>query len=981
MKAKKLLLLTTFSLLCVLGCACGGAGQPESGESGASSIQSSEQESSSVTIAKNPIISINQESVDFCVGETFTLCAEAENIENASFVWTLDGDGEEGVVSLTQTGNNATITALKVGTTRLIASLEYEGHVYYESVAVTVKEKSDVTLVLSNNIGFDEDGYHVRLSTLSTENGDETSIVPLVTAYKNNKIVTANVVWESSNPEIVSITGNKFTSVAEGTANLVGSCEIDGKTYTVNISAEVYRPKIALGESFVIETENLSTITVDSSLKGIARKVVYNGKTVGSFDMQSKTVTLEKDQLPCAAAEMGEDKEMIIETNVASYVINVDMYTKILYTKSDLDELATWSKKADPNAAIWDGYFVLGADIAYNGTYNSKIADIDSLWAAVGGTWSNGGLYGFKGVVDGKGYNIEGISIDKGSSMGSIFGVLHIEGVVKNLSFTKASVAANSSFVCHAGGGTVENVYVQYDSVGKGVQHYEGDGVTINSHCGTFFSFKEPTLTANVKNCVVDVTNAYLNPDVSLKLIGSEYVTIKNAFVIGGTKAAQDASNATLAVNSATEFMDNVNAQSRYKKFDENFWSLENGVPVSKAMYQRLRDQDVQFTQKVGYLAAGTAYKIPVSSSYAKIVSDNAAVTLNNGVAVVADDFAGVNSVTFTATSLFDPSKSDTFTCTLINVDVAGYEDLTDEAETAYYDITVGEVYFAKLSEKIAGEILYCVNTDGSAATYGLDGEPAQAMLAVTKDKFYKFNCQSVTKVITTAEDLQYIRKDHTVIDYGVKGCYDGVIKGTFVMINDIDCTGLELGNTGRYWENSRGFGGTFDGNGYTIKNLTVGENGLFGVVSHATIKNVKFTNVQYKEADQGAYVALLGVRCFNTLVENVSIEIVKNVPGTSVYHTSGLMFYEVTFDCLFKDITIDISKTSGVKYAAECFYGADLPHLSKEKSVYENITLIVANLDEAPVFAYKNGKEIADDVVDYPDSFIVKDVDGNVKA
>ena len=978
MKAKKLLLLTTFSLLCALGCACGGASQSESGESGASSMENSEPQSS-VTVTVNPNIVLNHKLVDFCVGETFTLAAEAKNIQDASFVWTLDGDGEEGVVSLTQTGNSASITALKAGKTKLIASFEYNGHVYFESVIVTVKEKSDVTLVLSNNIGFDETGYHVRLSTLSTENGDETSIVPLVTAYQNNKIVSANILWESENPEVVSVTGNKFTSVAEGQTNIVGSCEIGGKRYTVNISAEVYRPRIVLDESFVIETENLSTITLSSSLKGIARKVVYNGERVGAYDANSKTVTLEKSALPCSAAQMGEDKEMLIETNVASYVVSVDMYTKILYTKADFDELAKWSKNANADAAIWDGYFVLGADIVYGGTYNSKIADLDSLWAAVGGNWSNGGLYGFKGVFDGKGHNIEGINIDKGSNMGSLFGVLHIDGVIKNLSFTKASVAANSSFVCHAGGGSVENVYVQYDSVGKGAQHYEGDGVTINSHCGTFFSFKEPTVTANIKNCVVDVTNAYINPDVSVKLIGSEFVSIKNAFVIGGTKAAQSASNATLCMDSVIDFMDNVNAQSRYKKFDENFWSLEGGIPVSKAVYNTLRDQEVTFDEEVECLVSGTSYKIPTSTSYAKIVSDNEAVTVKNGVATVAGNLNGAEKVTFTATSLFDSSKSDSFTCSLISLDKANAVDLTGEAEKAFYDITIGKVYFAELAEKMNGEILYCVNADGSAASYALDGEPAQAMLAVTKTGFYKFNCQSVTKVLSTAEDLHYIRKDYTVVDYGNKGCYDGVIKGTFVMINNIDASGLELKNTGRYWENSRGFGGTFDGRGYTISNLTVGENGLFGVVSYGTIKNVKFTNVRYKEADQGAYVALFGVRCFNATVENVSVEITKYISGTSVYHTSGLLFYEVTFDSLFKDITIDVSKVSGVKYVAECFYGADLPYRSEEKSVYEKIILIVATLDETPVFAYKNGTEIADDIIQYPDGFIVKDVDGNV--
>jgi hypothetical protein len=31
------------------------------------------------------------------------------------------------------------------------------------------------------------------------------------------------------------------------------------------------------------------------------------------------------------------------------------------------------------NPAIWDGYFVLGDDIIYNGGFVSKIADISSL--------------------------------------------------------------------------------------------------------------------------------------------------------------------------------------------------------------------------------------------------------------------------------------------------------------------------------------------------------------------------------------------------------------------------------------------------------------------------------------------------------------------------------------------------------------------------------------------------------------------------
>ena len=976
MKIKHFVLLTMCSLFCFSGCFFNKEQPQNSGET--SSTESTSQEE--IVVPTTPMITVNQSTVTFCVGETFTLIAAADNIENPIFSWAIDGDAAADVVSVAQNGNTATITALKVGETKLIASIEHDGHVYFKSVIVTVQEDSDVALVLSDNIGFDKNGYHVRLSTISTENGDTTSIVPVVTAYKNNKIVAMdNFTWSSDDAGVVAINDNTFTSVSEGETSIDGSCVIDDVHYSVKISVEVYRPKIALDEDFVVEVENLSPLNISSQIKGITRDVVYNGESVGTFDGQSGVITLWKESLPQTASQMGEDRTLSIETSLASYLINVDLYTKIIHTKEDFEGMAALAKNAAwYDAALWDGYFVLGDDIIYNGMFQSKIADIESLWAAGGGSWYNGGLYGFKGVFDGKGHTIEGISIDNGSNMGSVFGVLHIDGVIKNVSFMKSSVAANSSLVCCAGGGSIENVYIQYVSIGKGSQHYEGDG-SVNNYCGSFFSFKEPTATANVSNCVIDVSRASFNPKTAVKIVGSEYVSIKNVFVIGGTKAQQSASNATLAFSSVIDFVNDANAQSRYKKFDSDFWSMENGVPVSKTVYAEVCNQDVAFTEKIDYLAAGTSYQFSLNNDYAMLTCNSEYVVINGSEISVSQDAVHGEEVVITATSIFDETKSDTFTCTLSVIDWANCVDLTAEKNTAFYDITEKKVYFAELSAKVPDEVLYFINPDATKATFADDGDEAKEIIAVTKDAFYKFNCQSVTKVIATAADLQYMRKDYTVSSYGNQGCYDGVITGTFVLINDIDCSGLELPNTGRYWENSRGFGSTFDGRGYTISNLSIGENGLFGVLSYATIKNVNFTNVKLKTADQGAYVSLFASRAFNSLIENVSMQFVEYIAGDSVYHCSGLMVYETTFDCLFKDVTIDISQVSGVSYLTECFYGADIPYRSENKSEYANITVIVADENAIPVFAYNDAKGTVEDIVEYPDGFTFQDASGNV--
>lgn len=969
MRSKYLVLLAICSLCCALGCACKDSDEAQS-QSGNSSSVGGEVSTSTESVyeGETAVFSVNQNAVTFCVGETFTLVANAENISNAVFSWAIDGDADDGVVSLSQAGNEVVITACKVGATKLIASVANEDEIYFQTVEITVTQPNDVNLVVSNNVGFNNEGYYVQLSTLAV--GGATSVIPTVSVYKNNKLVP-NVVftWQSENSGIAKIDGNKIVSVGEGSTYVEGVCQIEEQEHVVRIAVEVSRPTIVLDESFIVETENLSTLTVSSVLNGIATDVLYNGKSVGAYDMQSKTITLDKSKLPTYAAELGEDRQLIIETNLASYAVSVDMYTKILYTKADFENFATISKQAcASDAAIWDGYFVLGSDIAYNGLYKSKVADLDSLWAAVEGNWSNGGLYGFRGVFDGKGHNIEGISIDNGQQLGSIFGVLHIEGVVKNISFTKASVAANSSLVCGAGGGTVENVYVQYDSIGAGAQHYEGDGVSINTYCATFFGFKEPTITANVSNCVVDVTNASINTATVIKLIGSEYAAIKNTFLIGGSEDLQKASNATMYFDAVIDFVEDKNAQARYQAFQEEFWSLVKGVPVSKAVYEQVYSQGVAFQDSATCLVSGTSYKFPVDNSFVKLMSDNLNVTIQSGIATISKTVTNGETVTITAVSIFDETKSVSITCSLAFVDESAFADLTGSGKTAYYDLTLEKVYFADLAEQVNAEVLYYLNEDYSMATFGKDGDKAKALIAVTASKLYKFNCTSVTKVIENAQDLHYLRRDYTVSSYGNEGCYDGKILGTYVLINDIDCTGLTLKNSGKYWENSRGFAGTLDGRGYTISNLTVGENGFFGALAYATIKDVNFTGVRLVGKTDGSAVSLFATRVFNTTVENVRIEFVQYTAGESIYATSGLMFYETSFDNVFKNITLDISKISGVKYLTECYYDSEMPYLSGKKSVYEDITVIVADLEEIPVFAYKAAKGTPEDIQEYPE-------------
>ncbi|MBE6845653.1 MAG: hypothetical protein E7508_08105 [Ruminococcus sp.] len=87
---------------------------------------------------------------------------------------------------------------------------------------------------------------------------------------------------------------------------------------------------------------------------------------------------------------------------------------------------------------------------------------------------------------------------------------------------------------------------------------------------------------------------------------------------------------------------------------------------------------------------------------------------------------------------------------------------------------------------------------------------------------------------------------------------------GTYHLANDIDLSNVK-------WRSISGFKGTFDGNGYEIKNLKSTTYGLFSSLkSNAVVKNVKLTNVNImsKYKTVGAVAALI-----NSSAENVEID------------------------------------------------------------------------------------------------------------
>ena len=147
-------------------------------------------------------------------------------------------------------------------------------------------------------------------------------------------------------------------------------------------------------------------------------------------------------------------------------------------------------------------------------------------------------------------------------------------------------------------------------------------------------------------------------------------------------------------------------------------------------------------------------------------------------------------------------------------------------------------------------------------------------------------------------------------------------IEGYFVLANDITFEHAEDGSdivTAGYPKNGDYyFKGTFDGNGYALKNMRVSDGGIFGLMRNATVKNLKLENVYLKNdppqgisVQNGGYSAILAFSAPSTTFENINIT-VASAPNSWSWKRDGLLVCSTSWGAsTFRNITIDASYLS----------------------------------------------------------------------
>ena len=140
---------------------------------------------------------------------------------------------------------------------------------------------------------------------------------------------------------------------------------------------------------------------------------------------------------------------------------------------------------------------------------------------------------------------------------------------------------------------------------------------------------------------------------------------------------------------------------------------------------------------------------------------------------------------------------------------------------------------------------------------------------------------------------------------------------GNFVLTQDLDFSGLEMSPI-------KNFSGVFDGNGFTLKNVTVnrGDGFFANINSSSTIQNLTFENLNVIEGDGGMIgtvekikgeifiLNISNIRFLNSFNQNNNLKstfglLIGNIINHSTYFISGSCPESAKFDINISDILI----------------------------------------------------------------------------
>ena len=618
----------------------------------------------------------------------------AENSQNANATISVSGSTIK-VVAATAESFDIVVSAMARG--------------LYTSEQVTVNVIAPKLKILPMDAAFmpANGKYETKISSTDLV-GDMVNSIPLSFAVKKGgeNLDGVAIDW-SIDGKAVAVENGNLVGKEVGKATLTGTAEYAGETTTVTLVCDVIPPELTLDETIILDlqTTNL-TFKFASTFIGSLKSAEFDGVVV-STRAKGQTIAFDAKKFPKEGSKLGK-QELILNTTLVRYTMPIEVYTMIINDADELDQMRLVANTGEEeysirfsneqgvdvyrNAQFYDGYFVLGNDINYNKTIMS-MTDSGSVWQVQGRANDD---RGFKGIFDGCGYNIDGVTVGNNPSgaakeAGGVFGYIATGGIVKNVSFTNAVLLENGGFICSRGNGTVENVSISYKKIGG-----DKEGTSANA-MGSFFSVEAGT-KATVKNCLVDASAAEIaveysgnNKDViNINLVGKAS-NVQNAIALCPDTRVLETSGADIE---RLTYNDLIAESELMEPFDKTYWTTVDGIPMFVKQAESLnRDLPVDFLNVKTSLVAGFSMLVLANNPYTTIeVEPVEGVTFENSM-LSATEEAYTKKVTLKVTSLFNAENSKTME---VYIDSFGTKVAAPTTETAvvYYNnpvLTIGD--------------------------------------------------------------------------------------------------------------------------------------------------------------------------------------------------------------------------------------------------------------------------------------------------
>lgn len=490
----------------------------------------------------------------------------------------------------------------------------------------------------------------------------------------------------------------------------------------------------------------------------------------------------------------------------ASYnvTINALVVTKTIKTADDYANWITIAKACEAGEKLWGGYFRLGNDISATNMVVFTRGETD-------------GTEGFKGVFDGCGYAIDGLS-RAALYTDAFVTTMTAEGVLKNIAFTAVRIVGEGSFLCSGGKGTIENVFVQYAAISQG--DVEGNNATIaNMQKG-----------CALRNIFVDASNAVISGN------GANFRILTNnvAGGFGGVFGVCPSENYTPSQAIGDRDHNNYSAIAYFVSFaeliakketqsvlsawnDNGFWIVKNGVPMPRNL-------------------TVTALNLGAKDIDLDVMVDGDNVSLNDSAV--------------------------TFDCFAIGFDFAQAVSLTMDGNNV--EFVEGDVTVSRGVLSIKRSIFGFAYGEKNIVITDVDG------------KTITVSATLVTKTLMNATDYSNWIKIANACEAAENQILGGYFKLGANITSETMVTFVRYDVEGKY-----GFKGVFDGCGYAIDGLTATGNAFISCMTKdGVLRNIAFTNAKIAGASNFLCSGGLGT-IENVYVQYVSIAAGSNNNGT----------------------------------------------------------------------------------------------------